>query len=557
MKRAHRLGFLLLAMQIAQADVATPQTTGANAAGQQLMVQAQAAIDAKDYFRATRLLTAVASQKQSPYSARAQELLGNVREEAGQLAQARAEYEAYLKKYPHGDGASRVQARLDSILSGSGGKTTAGGRKVISRGIVSLGYRYNDGGERPDYPGGGLIFDEVFSALTASLQYSAIIDTPQARTTLFVSASGDLYRSGIRDRDPKVSEAYFSYEPKSSGATFTVGRQKTDPRGIAYRTDGVSLKWPLQNGVRIGFVVGKPVDSTRDKFFEDGRTLAAASVTFEDALVPGEVSLYAVGQWDGSRLDRNAIGAEYTRAFEGGHSLYAGVEYDLKFSSVNRAQVNATYALKNDARIVGGLAYYRSPSLSLENALFGRAGLTVDDLLLPPYSLTLAQIEAFAADRSSKVATADLAYFGKLNAKWDLVVDGSVTRISGTPASGGVNAVSSIGTLYSAGILFMGSSVFRQNDGVNVSLRWSKGSDDTSYVLDTSVQVPINDRLSLRPRLRVGYRDNDVGPNDNILMPSIGARYSFDNKTSFQIDAGRKFEDQNEFFLTAGLTRSF
>jgi hypothetical protein len=554
MKRAHRLGFLVLALQIAGAEVATPQTAGA---GDPLMVQAEAAMGAKDYFRATRLLTAVANQKQNPNSARAQELLGNVREEAGQLAQARAEYEAYLKKYPDGEGAARVQSRLSSILSGAGGTATAGGRKVISRGIVSLGYRYNDGGERPDYASSGLIFDEVFSALTLSLQYSASIDTAQARTKLFVSASGDLYRSGLRDRDPKLSEAYLSYEAKSSGAVFTVGRQKTDPQGIAYRTDGVSVKWPLQNGVRIGFVVGKPVDSTRDKFFEDKRTLAAASVTFEDTLLPGEVSLYAVGQWDGSRLDRNAIGAEYTQEFAQGHSLYAGVEYDLKFSTVNRAQVNATYVLQNQARIVGGVGYYRSPGLSLENALFGRAGLTVDDLLLPPYSLTLAQIEAFALDRSSKVATADLAYFGKLNAKWDVVVDGSVTRISGTPASGGVNAVSSIGTLYSAGLLFMGSSVFREDDGVNVGLRWSKGSDDTSYVLDTSVQVPLNDKLSLRPRLRVGYRDNDVGPNDHILMPSLGARYSFDSKTSFQIDAGRKFEDQNEFFLTAGLSRSF
>jgi hypothetical protein len=551
MKQSHRLGFLILAMQIAGADVATPQTAGL---GDPLMVQAQAAIDAKDYFRATRLLTAVANQKQNPNSARAQELLGNVREEAGQLAQARAEYEAYLKKYPDGAGASRVQSRLSSILSGTGGTVTAGGRKIISRGIVSLGYRLNDGGERPD-PGG--FYDRKFTALTATLQYSATIDTAEARTTFFVSASGDLSHGGIPDRDPKLSEAYVSYAPKSSGATFTIGRQKTDPQGIAYRTDGVSVKWPLQNGVRIGFVVGKPVDSTRDKFFEDGRTLAAASVTFEDTLVPGEVSLYAVGQWDGSRIDRNAIGAEYTREFEQGHSFYAGVEYDLKFATVNRAQVNATYALPNDDRIVGGLAYYRSPSLSLENALFGRAGLTVDDLLLPPYSYTMAQIEAFAADRSSKVATADLAYFGKLNAKWDVVLDGSVTRISGTPASGGVASVASIGTLYSAGVLFMGSSVFRQNDGVNIGLRWSKGSDDTTYMLDTSVQVPINDKLSLRPRLRVGYRDNDVGPNDHILMPSLGARYSFDNKTSFQIDAGRKFEDQNEFFLTAGLTRSF
>ena len=45
----------------------------------------------------------------------AQELIGVARERAGDIEQARKEYELYLKLFPNGEGATRVRQRLASL----------------------------------------------------------------------------------------------------------------------------------------------------------------------------------------------------------------------------------------------------------------------------------------------------------------------------------------------------------------------------------------------------------------------------------------------------------
>lgn len=79
------------------------------------MAEARAAITAQDYPRAIAKLTKVLSFPENQFSAEAQELLGVVRERNGQPVHARAEYKAYLQKYPTGEGAVRVRQRLDAI----------------------------------------------------------------------------------------------------------------------------------------------------------------------------------------------------------------------------------------------------------------------------------------------------------------------------------------------------------------------------------------------------------------------------------------------------------
>ena len=107
MKRITSIGLTVLALQIGQAEITAAQTAAPSAAVENLMQQAQQAIDAEQYIHAVQLLTRLTSMPEHAYSARAQELLGNVREANGQLAHAKAEYETYLQKYPNGEGAAR------------------------------------------------------------------------------------------------------------------------------------------------------------------------------------------------------------------------------------------------------------------------------------------------------------------------------------------------------------------------------------------------------------------------------------------------------------------
>ena len=76
------------------------------------MDEARAALEKKNFNGAIALLTKVLRYPENKYSAEAQELLGLARQRNGQPDAARAAYEDYLRRYPRGEGAERVQQRL-------------------------------------------------------------------------------------------------------------------------------------------------------------------------------------------------------------------------------------------------------------------------------------------------------------------------------------------------------------------------------------------------------------------------------------------------------------
>ncbi|MCB2137180.1 MAG: hypothetical protein KDE08_14775 [Rhodobacteraceae bacterium] len=597
MRKITSIGLTVLALQIGQAEITTAQTAAPGGAIESLMQQAQQAMDGQEYIRAVQLLTRLTSMPEHAFSARAQELLGNVREANGQLAHAKAEYETYLQKYPNGEGAGRVQARLNGLLSGAApippnppaptiatarvtrpvaprrsatataaaADTAATGTTVRDRGLLSLTYRYNEGTtELTDLtptPGPLTEEEDTFqNALVAGLSFSRIIDNKDRKVNFTFSGLVD-HDFEDNETNLRLSEAFFSVENKASGRVVTVGRQRLDPRAIAYRTDGVSLKWPTGNGVTLGAVLGRVVENTRDDFLSGDRWLLGASATWEDLGGDADLTLYTAMERDGDLTYRHALGVEYERSFDK-LGIYANAEYDLKFQEFSRALVTGSTTLENNARVTGRLTYYRSPSLNLQSALIGQSVGTVEELIL---LFGKDAVEDLAVDRTSKVTTLGLTYFGKLNEKWDMSVDGTLYHSSGTPASGGVAAVSGDGVQSYYGLRFTGSNIFMDDDRVNLGLRYADATNSNLYVADGSIRIPLSDDVYLSPRLRVGYRDLTDG-DETFVMPSVNVRYRIDRSTQLQFDAGGRWSDkdtstislkQKELYFIAGVTKSF
>lgn len=596
MKMLSRVGALVLTVLLTQAGASLAESARTSAATDALMQQALLAIDAEEYLMASQLLTKLVGLPEDANSARAQELLGNVREANGQLAHAKAEYEIYLEKYPDGDGAARVRARLSALLSGAGptrpsaqesgpgaangalysqaggmapnGQPVQGNSSVRDSGRFTLTYRYNEGAIEitdlaPD-PDPTVEEDEVFdNSLTSGLQFTRLIDNGDRRIRLSYSGITVYDFEESDGFDLRASEAFISFEDKPSGRILTFGRQRLFPQGIAYRTDGLSLKWPTESGIVLGLVAGAVVESTRDGLFEGDQYLIGTSAEFKNVFGQGDMTIYAVSQRDSSFTYRNAIGAEYSAEFDQA-SAYANVEYDLKFKEVNRALLSGAMILGDGSRVTGRLSFYRSPSLNLENALIGQSVDTIDDLLL---TFTNDEIEGLAVDRSANITTLGLTYYGKLNETWDIALDGTLYQTSGTPASGGVAATDGDGVRSYFGGQLSGSSVFMANDNVSVGLRFAFSDANRFYVADTSMRIPVTDALTVAPRLRVGYRDFSYGGGEEtFVMPSVSVRYRINRATQLQLDAGGRWlkheeagstSKEREFFLTAGISRSF
>ena len=113
-----------------------------------LLHDARADLERHQYAQAIDLLGRLLRQPEYPARAEAQELLGLTRERAGQLAQAKAEYETYLSRYPDAPGAARVRSRLQALSAASLAAKSTGefGAAPTERwnaaGSVALGYQY-------------------------------------------------------------------------------------------------------------------------------------------------------------------------------------------------------------------------------------------------------------------------------------------------------------------------------------------------------------------------------------------------------------------------------
>src|SRR6266436_5209023 len=81
------------------------------------MDEGRAALKRSSFREAIQLFTKALGYPENQYSAEAQELLGVARQRSGQLAQARAAYEDYLRRYPGGEGSERVKQRLAGIVT--------------------------------------------------------------------------------------------------------------------------------------------------------------------------------------------------------------------------------------------------------------------------------------------------------------------------------------------------------------------------------------------------------------------------------------------------------
>src|SRR5229473_7466475 len=81
------------------------------------MDEGRAALKRSSFREAIQLFTKALEYPENQYSAEAQELLGVARQRSGQLAQARAAYEDYLRRYPGGEGSERIKQRLAGILT--------------------------------------------------------------------------------------------------------------------------------------------------------------------------------------------------------------------------------------------------------------------------------------------------------------------------------------------------------------------------------------------------------------------------------------------------------
>lgn len=529
-----------------------------------LMEEARQAVARGEYARAIRIYTRVLQIPNTPHRPDAQEFLGLARERNGQLARAKAEYEAYLARYPDGPGADRVRQRLAGLVTArqapkekiTGDEPQA--RPMRWRGGGNLSQFYRRDVQRIE--GAGEVVAQ--SALVTDLDMFARGrgEHLDVRTRFNGGYSYD-FRSGGENLT-RLSTLYAHAGHRPLGISARLGRQTRGSDGVFERFDGLFLSYDTGPFGDLNLVGGYPVESSTSTSVDTEKVFYGVSGDLGPLPDAWHAGVYAIQQDAGALIDRRAVGGEL-RYFDEIRSLLALIDYDVHFRKLNILSVLGNWTF---GETTYNLAVHlnRSPFLTASNALAGQGVTRVEDLLA---TFSEVQIEDLAVDRTaiSRSVTAGLSHH--LHEKLQLNTDFTLSSLSATPASGGVPATEGTGNEYLYSLQLIGNSLLRRGDLAIVGVIFSDASATRTATLTLDTRYPVNHLFHLNPRLRVDKREfKQDGSTQWRTAPSIRIDYRQGRNVNLEADVGAEWterelaagtEETSGYFLNIGYNLRF
>jgi hypothetical protein len=512
-----------------------------------LLQDARVALEQHQYPQAVDLLSTLMRQPEYPARADAQELLGLVRERAGQLAQAKAEYEDYLRHYPDRPGAARVRGRLQALAAASltpkstGEFGAAADRHWTMAGSAALTYQYGT----QQVTSAGTTTNST--AVNAALVYADLLVRDRGERYDFTARVDAGYTENVLNTfggsQDRTTAAFVEVTDKNWGLTGRVGRQSLASQGVIGIFDGLFVGYQINPHFSVSAAGGYPAYTSYSSFSTQSKfgTLTAEysparSLVFDT---------YLFDQIDSGFTDRRSIGFQ-TRYSQPGRTAVMLVDYDLYFKQLNSATLIGNLRVGQSAWILGFDAdYRRSPLLLLTNALIGQSAATLPALVTsftPP--LTTSQINQMAIDRTATSDTFVLSASRPLGERWQLMMDVSALRLSGTPASFNVAATASTGLDKNFTGQVSGSSLLQVGDLHIFSVNYDDSSISNSTTLSWDARFRLPGAWRFGPRLSVAEVNNPtLGGRQILYLPQV--RGDWTSRISiFELIAGYQIQNQ-------------
>jgi tetratricopeptide (TPR) repeat protein len=550
------------------------------------MDEARAALKKGNYAQAIELLGKVLTRPENERSAEAQELLGVAYQQAGHISEARAQYEDYLRRYPNGEGSEGVRQRLDGILTASGepgerlrsskaqsgepgGSPRSGGTTWMVSGSASQFYIRDDSFRTlrdPSLPPNPNEDKDAHlthqNTLLSSFDLSAVWSNDQFKSKFRFSGSEE-HKFDDNREIVSVAALFFETTVKQWDLMTRLGRQTRNTGGVVGRFDGGVVSWQANPNVRFNVVGGSPVERRADEPFKDERYFYGASVDFDHFWGNLEATLFAIEQRDRWLLDRQAVGGEL-RYIDADKSAFALVDYDVHFQELNAAMFSGSWTLPDKSTISAGIDYRKSPYLTAWNALQGQPFLTLYDMLKLH---SKDEVDQLAIDRTPTYKSATLGYAFPLSKNYQVNLDATASSLSGTVASGGIEAMLPTGTELYYSAQLTGTNLFAEGDMYIAGVRMADLQASNLYVLDLSARYPLSNELRVNPRLRLGYQVGDTTDLREItILPSILVNYYWTRDLSLELEIGAKWTErqqagatqtETDLFFTAGFRYDF
>jgi len=415
-----------------------------------LMKLGRKALNAGENEKALQIFNALLNLPPNKQSQGAQEWVGVARQRNREYVKAKAEYELYLKLYPQGEEAVRVQQRLavleetiNQLAQAKKGRPT---KKRDEMRVYGSAYSYYYGGYSQTK-----ITDKIANSTTnfnnqdQSLLQSAfdvtgryLKDEYDNKLVVRGTQSYDLLATSDTRRNISRLRALYYEHSSQDSYLVRVGRQPGNQGGILdFRFDGAWVRYTaVPQFLNVNFLAGQPRQFSLSSNFvpDDPRNFRAdlkryfygVNVDIGPIGQAWNGNLYAINQMVNGVVDRRAVGTELRYAANG-MNAFGLLDYDVSYNVLNVAMLNGSWVTEGTTYTL--LADHRkTPYLQTSNALFGTPNATLETINTSNESLLREQAKAVTA-------TSDLFLVGLLHSvakDWQLGGDVRLNRISGT-----------------------------------------------------------------------------------------------------------------------------
>jgi tetratricopeptide (TPR) repeat protein len=516
-----------------------------------ILDEARAALEKHQFPEAVDRLNRLLRQPEYPQRADAQELLGLTRERAGQLAQAKAEYEEYLRRYGQSPHAARVRARLQALLQASLTSPSTGefGAASNSRWTVasSAAVSYQYGREQTTSAG----TPSTTSLVNSAQVYGDLLLRDRGQRFDFTARvdAGYTYNPGTTfgGSQDRTTAAYAELSDKLFGVTARVGRQSLATLGAIGLFDGIWVGYRIDPKWSVSAAAGLPAYSSYSVFSSQQKfgTVTAEFNPFHQTWV---FDAYLYDEVNGGATERRAIGLQ-TRYSVAGRTAVALVDYDIEFRQLNVASLIGNIKV-GDAWILGFNADHRLiPLLELSNSLIGQ---NVTDLQVLLNEFTPSQLKQIALARTATSNTVVLSASRSIGERWQFMGDIGGLELGGTPATPAVPGTSliavaanpSTGLDKTATLQIAGASLMQASDLHIFSARFDDSPTQRSTTLSWDARFVVRGAWRLGPRFSVEQlNDPAIGGKQLLYLPQV--RSDWTNRFSvIEVIAGYSLQNQ-------------
>ena len=542
-----------------------PADVEANAA--HLLASAREAAAGQDFARALDLLNQLQNLPPNAASREAQRLAGELRQQVGDVVQARAEYELFLRLYPAGPDADAVRARLAELPPPAGARDAAALAPVAPEpkatlvGSVSQFYYGGQSKVRSQE-----FQDSVLSGLPELASESTLssIDQKQSVSSIdlnwryrgdgqdmrFVfrdSYTADMLRSD-KSRN-RLSALYFDHRSTALGTNVRLGRQSATGGGVLGRFDGVAAGYGFAPKWRVNAVAGVPTD----KLLDSKRHFYGGSVDAEALTERLSGSLYAIEQRIDGEIDRRALGTEL-RYFTPGVSAFAVLDHDLLARTLNIASLQGTWQTEAGTTVNALYDRRATPLLMLGNALFfqpTRLDPSDPSVVLPPATrladlLGTSSVEALRLQVRNTTAYTVQALLGvttPVTPQWQLGADIRLTNVGELQPVPEILPTGAPGTgnLWSMGFQAIGTNLYSARDTHVFGLTALNGPTYEGRLLSYNLSAQVAESWQLEPSLRYYTQSDTSGAKATRWTPGLRVTYRVFKQVSLESEFNTEF----------------